>query len=82
MTTTDNKPQPVSTGITTDNAAMVEPIHTIEDVVDILKVKSVDQKRTVMRWIKDGKMRGFKAGKEWRVTESALNEFINKGGGE
>jgi excisionase family DNA binding protein len=82
MTTTSNKPQSVSTGITTDNAAMVEPIHTIEDVVDILKVKSVDPKRTVMRWIKEGKLRGFKAGKEWRVTESALNEFINKGGGE
>lgn len=32
--------------------------------------------------LKDGKMRGFKAGKEWWVTESALNEFINKGGGE
>jgi excisionase family DNA binding protein len=61
---------------------MVEPIHTIEDVVDILKVKSVDPKRTVMRWLKDGKMRGFKAGKEWRITESALTEFINKGGGE
>jgi excisionase family DNA binding protein len=79
MTTTDNKPQSVSTGITTDNAAMVEPIYTIDEVTQILKLKNT---RTVQGWLKAGKMRGFKAGKEWRVTESALNEFINKGGGE
>ncbi len=74
------KPQPVSTGSTTD-LVMVDPVHTIEEVVDALKVRSKDPQRTVIRWIKDGKLRGFKAGKEWRVTESALEEFMNKGGG-
>jgi excisionase family DNA binding protein len=69
---------PLSDSISTDNA-MVEPIYTIEEVTKILKLKNT---RTVQGWLKDSKMRGFKAGKEWRVTESALNEFINKGGGE
>lgn len=78
----DNKPQSVSTGITTTNATMVEPVHTIEDVVKILKISGKDPQRTVMRWIKEGNLRGFKTGKEWKVTESALEEFINKGGGE
>lgn len=78
MTTNDNEPQPVSSSIYTDNA-MVEPIYTIEEVTQILKLKNT---RTVQGWLKEGKMRGFKAGKEWRVTESALNEFINQGGEE
>jgi excisionase family DNA binding protein len=58
---------------------MIEPIYTIDEVTEMLKLKN---SRTVQGWLKEGKMRGFKAGKEWRVTESALNEFIHKGGGD
>src|SRR5215212_4363833 len=31
---------------------------------------------TVRRWIKDGKLRAFKPGKEYRVREADLEEFL------
>jgi excisionase family DNA binding protein len=70
------KPKAVSGTMTTDNE-MIEPIYTISEVTQILKLKN---NRTVQGWLKTGKLRGFKAGKEWRIPETALNDFINKGG--
>ena len=34
------------------------------------------QERTVTRWLRDGYMRGFKLGKEWRIDPSDLESFI------
>jgi acetyl-CoA synthetase len=32
--------------------------------------------RTVVRWIRQGKMRGVKVGRVWRVPEEALDDCI------
>lgn len=66
---------PVSSSINTDNA-MVDEIYTVDEVAKILKVEV----RTVQEWLKTDKMLGFVVGKEWRVSESQLQDFINKGG--
>lgn len=71
----DDKPQAVSDSITTDNA-MVDEIYTVDEVAKILKVEV----RTVQEWLKTDKMPGFVVGKEYRVSESQLQEFISKGG--
>jgi len=52
---------------------MTITIYTVDEVTKILRLKN---RRTVQNWLKDGKLKGFKAGKEWRITESALNDFI------
>ena len=35
--------------------------------------------RTLYKYIKAGKLKAFKAGKEWRVTAEALKEFTGGG---
>ena len=32
--------------------------------------------RTVTRWLRDGYLRGFKLGKEWRIAPADLSAFI------
>ncbi len=34
------------------------------------------QERTVTRWLRTGYLRGFKLGKEWRVSSEDLLSFI------
>ncbi len=34
------------------------------------------QERTVTRWLRTGYLRGFKLGKEWRVSSEDLYSFI------
>jgi excisionase family DNA binding protein len=34
--------------------------------------------RTVYRWIKRGKLKAIKFGKQFRITEKAIQEFITK----
>jgi len=34
------------------------------------------QERTVTRWLRTGYLRGFKLGKEWRVSSENLRSFI------
>jgi excisionase family DNA binding protein len=48
-----------------------------------LKVSEVAQelqvdRDTVYRLIKSGKLKAFKVGSDWRITEKALEEFIRK----
>ncbi len=35
------------------------------------------QERTVTRWLRTGYLRGFKLGKEWRVSSEDLRSFID-----
>jgi excisionase family DNA binding protein len=35
--------------------------------------------RTVTQWLRQGHLRGFKIGKEWRVSEIDLEAFIEAG---
>ena len=35
---------------------------------------------TVQEWLREGRLKGFKAGRLWRIREADLDEFILKGG--
>lgn len=47
--------------------------YTAEEVADILKL----QLSTIRNYLAQGKMKGAKIGKSWRITEEDLKEFIN-----
>lgn len=49
-------------------------LYTIEEVADLLKLS----RRTIYRYLKDGKLKANKVGQSWRITETALNEFIGE----
>jgi len=43
-------------------------------VADLLQV----EERTVTRWLRDGYMRGYKLGKEWRIDSTELESFLER----
>lgn len=47
-------------------------LFTPEEVAERLNVQS----RTVRDWLRSGKMRGVKAGRLWRIEETAFKEFL------
>ena len=49
-----------------------EKLLTPPQVADHLQI----QERTVTRWLRDGYLRGFKLGKEWRVSSEDLQLFM------
>ncbi len=56
---------------------MAEKFYTVEDVARILQI-SVS---TVRKLINDGDLRSIRIGKQIRVPESALNEYIERQSG-
>ena len=50
-------------------------VYTTEDALDILKVSQ----RTLYRYIKAGQIKAIKLGREYRITEEALREFLERG---
>lgn len=54
-----------------DNLPMV---YTIDEIAGILKLT----RRTVYSYVKDGRLRAAKIGKEYRITETALKDFLNE----
>ena len=51
-----------------------EQYYTIEEVAKMLKVAYL----TVYRWIQSGKLVAYKAGKQYRIKKSDLENFIEK----
>jgi excisionase family DNA binding protein len=51
---------------------MTEKLLTPEDAAKILVVEA----ETVRSWLRDGKLKGVKMGRLWRVRESDLAEFL------
>ena len=47
---------------------------TLTDVADYLQVSG----RTVRLWLRRGHLRGFKIGKEWRVSARDLENFLEQ----
>nr|WP_282580230.1 helix-turn-helix domain-containing protein [Natroniella sulfidigena] len=45
---------------------------TVKEVSEILQVHT----KTIKRWLRDGKLKGVKMGKMWRVEQKDLKEFI------
>ena len=50
-------------------------IYSIKELEELLQVT----RRSIYNWIKDGKLKVFKVGREWRVTRQALDEFMQSG---
>lgn len=48
--------------------------YSITDLMDILNLK----RRTILKYIKQGKLRAFKLGNQWRVTEKELQKFVER----
>ena len=53
---------------------LMQPIYTPEEIADKLKTT----RRTVYRWIDNGDLKAFKAGKMWRITRVDLEEFLGR----
>ena len=49
-----------------------ENLLTPTDVADRLQVNE----RTVTQWLRKGHLRGFKIGKEWRISPGDLHAFL------
>ena len=54
----------------------MEKILTAEEVAEYLKVNI----RTVYKLLESGELQGRKIGRIWRITESAVNEYMAGGG--
>ena len=46
--------------------------YTLTEIADILKVSQ----KTVYRYVRDGKIPATKVGRQWRITEQALKEYL------
>lgn len=49
-----------------------KPLLTVHDVAALLQVKEA----TVRQWIRNKDLRAIKFGREWRVAEADLEEFV------
>ena len=54
-----------------NNETMLTPV----DIANRLQVNE----RTVTQWLRKGDLRGFKVGKEWRVSVEDLEAFLEAG---
>lgn len=50
-----------------------EKYYTIEEVAEMLRVAYM----TVYRWIKAGKLEAVKAGKQFRISEKCLQDYLD-----
>lgn len=51
-----------------------EQYYSIEEVSKMLKVAYL----TVYRWVQAGKLKAFKAGKQYRISKENLSEFLKR----
>ncbi len=51
---------------------MAEPYFTVKQLQEALDISE----RTIFRLINDGKLTGFKIGREWRFTQADIDKFI------
>lgn len=50
-------------------------IYTVNEALEVLKVTQ----RTLYRYIKAGQIKAIKLGREYRITEEALKDFLERG---
>lgn len=50
-------------------------VYTTEEALEVLKVT----KRTLYRYIKAGQIKAIRLGREYRITEEALRDFLEHG---
>jgi len=51
---------------------MAEKLYTSKQVAEMLQVHH----RTVLEWLRNGKLNGIKMGRLWRIPESELNRIF------
>lgn len=51
---------------------MGDRLLTVEDIAERLALTP----RVVRAWLRDGKIPGIKLGREWRISEKRLDEYI------
>lgn len=51
---------------------MEDIFYTLEEIAQKLRVSYM----TMYRWVKDGKLKAVKAGKQYRVKQSELDKFL------
>ncbi len=58
---------------------MANGVYTIKEACAVLKV----HENTVLRWLSDGSVKGFKVGSRWRIDKSEIDRLLHKehGGG-
>ena len=52
-----------------------ETLHTVHEAAELLSIAP----KTLLDWLRAGKVRGVKLGRSWRVPESAIEELAQKG---
>jgi len=50
-------------------------VYTLDEIAAILHIT----RRTLYSYVKEGKLKGVKIGKYWRVSEKQLEEFLSTG---
>ena len=54
---------------------MIEPkLLTPAQIAEALQLSE----STITRWLRKGRLRGFKVGKDWRVSTADLNAFLEE----
>ena len=48
---------------------------TPEETAELLRVSS----KTVRDWLRSGKLKGIKIGRQWRINELQINDIMNNG---
>ncbi len=49
--------------------------YTLAEIAEQLQIT----RRTLYSWVKEGKLPAVKLGRQWRVSEEALADFLKKG---
>ena len=50
-------------------------VYTTDEALEVLKVT----RRTLYRYIKAGQIKAIRLGREYRITEDALKDFLERG---
>ncbi len=51
-----------------------DKVYTLNDLIDKWDVS----RRTLLKYIKEGKLKAFRIGNDWRVTQIYYDEFVEK----
>jgi excisionase family DNA binding protein len=71
---------PKSEGRSTVTAATI-PLDRVYDVLETAEHLGVCHV-VVRNAIKSGQLRAVKVGRQWRISTSAINEYVNRGAGQ
>ena len=50
----------------------MQNVYTLQEIEQLIKIPVV----TLRTYLRDGKLKGLKIGRHWRITEEQLEEFL------